>query len=230
MTDSQRRSVALRRNLQVVAALALAAIVVWAVASGAAGDFLEEDALRDRIRSWGVFGPIVFVVSMWAIQPFGVPGVLFMVPASVVWSDPVAILLSWIGNMGASWIAFEATRRVGRDWVAERIPDRLHRFDRKIAEGGVWPVFVLRLLTGQLPAADWLLGVSSVRRGPFLIGTGVGIIPGIVLTVLFGADVVGWLNEHRLVAFALIAVVLGRRAFRLLRSRRAAVAGDPTNG
>ena len=175
-----------RRNLKIVAALALLAVVVWAIASGTAGEFLEEDAFRDRINSWGVFGPIVFVGSMWAVQPFGLPGVLFMVPASLVWSAPVAILLSWTGNMGASWIAFEVTRRVGQDWVSERIPSRLHRFDTKIAEGGVWPVLMLRLLTGQIPAADWLLGVSSVRRGPFLIGTGIGIIPGIVLTVLYG--------------------------------------------
>ncbi len=218
-----------RRSLQIVAALALLAIVAWAIASGTAGEFLEEDALRDRIRSWGALGPLVFVASMWAIQPFGLPGVLFMVPASVVWSAPVAILLSWIGNMGASWIAFEVTRRVGQDWVSERIPDGLHRYDQRIAKGGVWPVLLLRLVTGQVPAADWLLGVSSVRRVPFLIGTGIGIIPGIVLTVLYGADVFGWLREHPAAALVLIVFAVGRRLVRWQRSRRKAMAGDIAN-
>ncbi len=209
-----------RRWAFVLAGALVGLALIWLIVSGAAGFFLEEEALRQRIESWGALAPIGFVLAMWIVQPVGVPGVVFMVPASLVWSAPTAIALSWIGNMGASWIAFEVTRSVGQEWVSRRIPERLHRFDDRLVGGGAWPVFVLRIVTGQLPAADWLLGVSSVRRGPFLLGTALGILPGIVVTVLYGADLIGWLRDHPGAAVLVVALLLGRGALRWRRGRR----------
>ena len=37
-------------------------------------------------RGW--LGPLVFVVTMWILQPLLLPGPVFMVPASLVWSAP----------------------------------------------------------------------------------------------------------------------------------------------
>lgn len=218
----------MRRVAAAVVVVAIAALVVWLIVSGTAAPHLEEEALRSRIESWGVFGPIGFVLVMWLVQPFGVPGVLFMVPASLVWSAPLAIVLSWIGNMGASWIAFEVTRRMGQEWVAERIPERVRGFDQRLASGGWWPVFLLRVVTGQIPAADWMLGVSTVRRGPFLFGTGLGILPGVIVTIVYGADLLGWLRDHPGVGLLLLVVALGRRIPGWLRRRRDA--GDTTAG
>lgn len=197
-----------------MAFLALGVVLLLAIIGWRLGWFdglSDEEVFKERINSWGVWGPVGFVLAMWLIQPLGVPGVFFMVPASLVWSTPVACALAWVGNMGASWLAFEFTRSVGRDWVQERIPPRLRRFDDRIEAGGVWPVLVLRLVTGQIPPADWLLGVSSVKRVPFLIGTGLGIIPGLVLIVAYGADLIGWLSENPIALVAVVAIAVTRR-------------------
>ena len=122
---------------------------------------------------------------MWLLQPAGVPGAVFMVPAAVVWPIPTAIALSWIGNMGASSIAFVMARWFAHDWAQARLPERLRRWDTRLAGGSTlqvtWQVTLLRFVTGQLTPADWLLGVSTVSARAFLVGTGIGIIPGIVL-------------------------------------------------
>ena len=214
--------------LRLVLAGAVIAVAAWLLASGALSGLSDQDAFQERIQGWGALGPIGFVVIMWAVQPFGVPGVFFMVPASLVWSAPVACGLSWIGNMGASTIAFEASRRVGQDWVRSRIPERLHRFDDRLTAGGVWPILALRLVTGQIPAADWLLGVSSVRRIPFLIGTGIGIIPTIVLLVVFGADILAWLRDHPVAAIPLVVLAVGRRVVQKRKRREAPDETDVT--
>ncbi|NNE73743.1 MAG: TVP38/TMEM64 family protein [Acidimicrobiales bacterium] len=162
----------------------------------------EPEELQEFVERRGVWGPVLFVLLMWLVQPFGVPGAVFMVPAGLVWSLPAAVALSWIGNMGASTIAFLAARRLGRDWVAGRMPPKVQRWDDRLANGGLPEVIALRVVTGQLPPADWMLGVSSVRWPPFLIGTAIGILPGIFLVLVAGVGVVSWLAERPIVAIA----------------------------
>ena len=169
------------------------ALGVAVVASGLGDDLGDTDAVEDFLRNRGWIGPIVFVAVMWALQPLGVPGVVFMVPAALVWPAPAAIGLSWVGNMGASFLAFAFARWVARDWAQARLPERIRRWDDRLAGDGVAEVTTLRVFTGQLTPADWLLGVSSVKIRPFLIGTGIGIVPVIAIVVLAGASLGSWL-------------------------------------
>lgn len=171
------------------------AVIVVAVAFFATGadDAFRGPAFEDFLRS--PWGPVAYVASMWAIQPLGLPGLLWMVPAGLIWPWPAAVTLSWMGNMGASAIAFAWSRAVAREWIVARIPPRVRVYDERLQRGGVGPVVVLRLVTGQLPPADWLLGVSGVRWRAFLIGTAIGIIPGILFFVVVGSGFFAWLGD-----------------------------------
>ncbi len=203
-----------------VAASVLVAIFVAAtLVAGGWGLVSDGERVEAFFTGRGLLGPVVFIVIMWTVQPLGVPGVFFMVPAAVVWPAPLAIVLSWTGNMGASFLAFTFARWLARDWAQKRVPAALLRWDDRLEAGGVREVAVLRLFTGQLTPADWLLGVSSVRVQPFLVGTGIGIVPGILLAVLAGGSLATWAggNPARwlwvgLVALAVILIsrVLGR--------------------
>ena len=180
----------------------------------------------DRVEAFfterGAVGPIVFVLAMWALQPAGVPGLVFMVPAAVVWPLPTAMALSWVGNMGASTIAFAMARHLAREWVQNHMPTRLRGWDERLAEGGLFQVFLLRVVTGQLTPADWLLGVSTVRSTTFLVGTALGIIPGIVLATTVGGGIVDLLGNRWLRAPLLVALV-GFVVVRRLRRARGSV-------
>ena len=183
-------------------------------------DFVSDG---DRVEAFfterGALGPIIFILAMWALQPAGVPGIVFMVPAAVIWPLPTAMGLSWVGNMGASTIAFTMARYMARDWVQDHMPTRLQGWDARLADGGLMQVFLLRVVTGQLTPADWLLGVSTVRLRVFLIGTGLGIIPGIVLATTVGANVVD-LFSNRWVRLPLLVALVGLVVLRRARRRR----------
>ncbi|MEM8705519.1 MAG: VTT domain-containing protein [Actinomycetota bacterium] len=207
---------------RVIALLVVVGLAVVVAVSGLGGQLGDVDEVESFLRDRGWVGPVVFVLVMWAFQPLGIPGIAFMIPAALVWPAPAAMALSWVGNMGASFIAFAFARWLARDWAQARLPDRLRGWDTRIARGGVAQVTVLRLFTGQLTPADWLLGISSVRIRPFLIGTGIGIIPIIVIVVLAGASVGEWLFAEPgrwvpLVVLAVVAIVVSR-----VRGRRRA--------
>lgn len=187
-------------------------------------DFVRDG---DRVEAFfterGAVGPLVFVLAMFALQPAGVPGLVFMVPAAVVWPLPTAIALSWVGNMGASTIAFAMARHLARDWVQNHMPTRLQGWDERLAGGGLLQVVLLRVVTGQFTPADWLLGVSNVRVGRFLLGTAIGIVPGIVLATTVGGGLVDLLTHRWIrlaVVVALVAVLVLRRARRARGSVR----------
>jgi uncharacterized membrane protein YdjX (TVP38/TMEM64 family) len=211
-------------GLAVLILLVCAAAAFWW--GGGSEWFLEGDFER-VVRQAGAAGPVVLVLSMWVVQPAGLPGFLWAVPAGVVWPWPVAVGLCWLGNMGASLIAFAWARAVGRDWVAPRLPPLVQAFDQRLAAGGTAStgmVIVLRLLTGQLSPADWLLGVSRVRVRSFAIGTGIGIVPGLVVAVLGGPAFLTWVSRLPLAAQVALAVAAIAAAVLLtIRRRRSGV-------
>lgn len=214
-------SAGMNRKVAVLAALVAVAgaVVFFGGYDWATGDGNIERLLTET----GIVGPLIFVVVMWLTQPLGVPGLVFMVPAGIVWPYPLAIALSWIGNMGASYIAFVFARWFGRDWVQLRIPKRMYPYNDRLVTGGIWPIVALRLVFGQLAPADWLLGVSKVSTRNFLIGTGIGIIPGVVLFVVAGGGLFDSLSDmptsvRRILIGALVVLAIGRRLW--LRRRK----------
>lgn len=202
--------------------------VIFAVVAVAAAVFIrfggwdfvsDGDRVEEFFTERGALGPVVFVLAMCALQQVGVPGLVFMVPAAVVWPLPTAIALSWVGNMAASTLAFALARYLARDWVQKHMPTRLQGWDERLSGGGVGQVLLLRVVTGQFTPADWLLGVSTVRVPVFLLGTSLGIIPGIVLATTVGSGVVELLG-NRAIRLPVILAIVGLVAFRRLRRVR----------
>ncbi len=216
-----------RTRLLILGVVVVIGVVVVSLA--VTHGWTDSDEIERLLTESGAWGPIVFILIMWIFQPFGIPGLVFMVPAGLVWPGPEAVLYSWIGNMGASSIAFAFARWIGRDWAQQHIPPRIQAWNTRIADDAVRPVFILRVFTGMLPPADWLLGISSVRWRPFLIGTAFGIIPGILVNVLAGASLFSYLSERggngRLLLL-IVAVVAIRQVLKRRRSKALAATGE----
>ena len=149
---------------------------------------IDAEAVQSWIRSAGAWGAVVFVAVYGLLQPLGVRSVFFLLSAPLIWSPADAVLLSWIGAVVASVIAFGFARFVARDWAQGRAPARVRKLDDKLAEDGFRTVTLLRLLFYTTPALQFALGVSRVRFRAFLFGTIVGVLPFTLLMTLFGAQ------------------------------------------
>lgn len=206
---------------RLLALVAVAAAIAIFVALGGWTFMSDGDRVEEFFTERGALGPIVFVLAMWALQPAGIPGAVFMIPAAVVWPLPTAMGLSWVGNMGASTIAFSMARWLARDWAQNHMPTRLKGWDERLADGGVVQVTLLRVVTGQLTPADWLLGISNVRLRVFFVGTALGIIPGIVLVTTVGGGIFELLSDRR-VRLPVILVVVAIVVIRRMRGRGSA--------
>lgn len=181
--------------VRIAALLAVIVIGLWAYASDA-GDFLEVDRFVALLRGLGIWGPVLYVALFALLEPFGVFGIVFVAPGSLVWSWGTLFFLSWLGAIGAGIVGFTFARSIGRDFVSRHLPERLRHFDERLATHGLRTTILIRLIFFLMPPAHWVLGLSQVRFGTFVLGTAIGFLPGIALFTLVGKSAVDALREQ----------------------------------
>ncbi len=206
----------------------------WAMVVGAVGGIVgltwvgafeplrDPDQIEEWLEAAGIWGQVLYVLGFLALQPLSLPGALLIVPATFVWPAWQVFLLSWIGGILASTVAFAIARWLGRDWVDARLPDRFRKWDDRLAEHGLLATITLRLLTGYAPPADWVLGVSSVTVPQFLIGTAIGLIPTTAALSLWGDDAVRAVVRAPLLLVPVVGSTVAIGALVRLRRRRSA--------
>src|SRR4051812_15118102 len=91
-------------KIGLVAAIALAGLALYRL--GIFDRFSDPRTLAESIRGLGVWGYVLFVVAYALLQPFGIPGTVFVVAAPLIWPWPIAFGLSMTGTMAASVIGF----------------------------------------------------------------------------------------------------------------------------
>ena len=159
-------------------------------------DQLSDPArLAQSLVDLGGWGYLAFVVAYALLQPFGVPGTIFVFAAPLIWPWPIAFALSMTGTMAASSVGFAFSRFVARDWIAPRIPKRFKKYDEALATRAFTTVAVLRFVFWMPPLLHAFFGVSKVKGSTHFWGSLVGYIVPLFLTSFFGRQVFDWVKD-----------------------------------
>jgi uncharacterized membrane protein YdjX (TVP38/TMEM64 family) len=177
-------------------ALLLLAAAVALFSSGALQG-LDLATAQEKLRATGALGAVGYVLAFCFLQPLGPSGHLFVVASSLVWPPWLALLLSLVGATLGQMLYFAVYRYLAFGWAQARVPARLRRYERAFIERPLRSVLILRLLTFTWPLAPALLGVSRTRIAPMLVGTLLGLVPGIALDLWLGLRVLDWLGLSR---------------------------------
>ncbi len=190
-------------------------IILTAILAGLHSIDITPAKIQAMLRNSGAWGPIAFVLTFTILQSLAVSAHIFIVSASLVWPIEMAILLSWLGSMGSGLASFFFARYVGRDWVQERIPERIRAYDQRLERHGLLTVIVLRLVLFTSPPLQLGLGISSVRFRPFLLGTAIGNLPTVLVVSLASGAIVAWFqaNPEKIYLVALTIIALATAAF-----------------
>jgi uncharacterized membrane protein YdjX (TVP38/TMEM64 family) len=97
---------------------------------GVFAQLAEPRPLAQTLVAMGAWGYFAFILSYTVLQPFGVPGTVFIVAAPLIWPWQIAFALSMVGTMAASVVGFSFARFVARDWISARIPARFRKARR----------------------------------------------------------------------------------------------------
>jgi uncharacterized membrane protein YdjX (TVP38/TMEM64 family) len=176
-----------------------------------------------ELRGWGY---LTFILAYAALQPFGVPGTVFILAAPLIWPWPVAFALSMAGTMAASIIGFSFARFIARDFVSARIPARFRKYDEALARRGFTTVFLLRFVFWMPPLLHAFFGVSKVSFWKHFWGSLAGYALPLLAVSYFGEKAFDLMRNAPLWAWIALGAGLGLAglAFWIVQRRRARAA------
>jgi len=174
------------RRAKITAVLLAITIVVVAQRLGIfelAGDPARVKQALVELGPWGYFA---FLAAYTLLQPFGVPGTVFIVAAPLIWPWPIAFALSMVGTMAASVVGFSFSRLVARDFVSRMIPARFRKYDDALERRAFATVFFLRLVFWMPPLLHAFFGISKVRFWTHFWGSLAGYVLPLFFVSYFG--------------------------------------------
>jgi phosphatidylserine/phosphatidylglycerophosphate/cardiolipin synthase-like enzyme/uncharacterized membrane protein YdjX (TVP38/TMEM64 family) len=130
-----------------------------------------------------------------------------------------------LGSLVAAALVFGLGRALGGDPVRRFAGRRVNAVSRRLGRHGLWAMTLLRLLPiAPFGVVNLVAGASEMRLRDFLLGSLIGMAPGVALMTLFGDRLGVWLRHPEPVNLAILvgaalavvalALVLGRWARR----------------
>lgn len=197
-----------RTYFKIAAVLTVVTILVTAQQTGLLHQFGHPALIRESLQALGPWGYVAFIAAFTVLQPFGVPGTVFVIAASLIWPWPIAYALSMTGTMAASVVGFSFARFVARDWISTRIPKRFRKYDEALEKRGFLTVVILRFIFWMPPLLHASLGISKVRFWAHFWGSLVGYLVPLFLMAFFGEKVLDWMKNAPIEVWIALPLVI----------------------
>ncbi|HYQ15571.1 MAG TPA: VTT domain-containing protein, partial [Polyangiaceae bacterium] len=182
----------------------MAAVVLLLVTAhflGVLQRFGDPQGLARTLVELGPWGYAAFIAAYTILQPFGVPGTVFVMAAPLIWPWPEAFALSMVGTMSASVVGFMFARLVARDWISKWIPERFRKYEAALESRGFTTVAVLRFLFWMPPLLHAFFGVSRVGFWAHFWGSLLGYLVPLFVVSYFGPQIFELLQQLPLEAW-----------------------------
>ena len=170
--------------------------------------FQDRQQLKGIIRSYGAYSPLAYIllqIIQVVIAP--IPGGAIEWLGGFLFGVKAGFIYSMIGLILGSWLAFSLARIFEKVAVEKFVPEKTRkRFDYLVEHQGAILSFILFLIPGfPKDALCYILGLTPMHLGIFLIISTIGRIPGTLMACLQG----GKAFEHQYKTFLILLGISG---------------------
>ena len=187
---------------------------------------LVEAASRLAQHAWA---PAIVLLGYLVTGFLVVPVTVLIVATVLVFGPWLGSLYALAGALLSAAAIYGVGRALGRDVVSRVAGPRLNRLSRLLGERGIVAMITVRLLpVAPYSIVNLVAGATHIRARDFLVGTAIGLSPGVIAIALFTDSVVAAIRDPgkwTLAALAAVAVAVALAAVALRRwlTRRGAV-------
>ena len=179
---------------------------------------------------------LLIAVAAFAFLAFaGVPQVVLIAAAVVAFGPTLGFAYSWIGTMVSAAVGFWLGRVTGGRLLKQVGGEKLRIFMGMIGRNGFLASLIVRLVpSAPFVVVNMAAGMTPMRFSAFALGSAIGIVPKILLTVMAGHSVAQarsgqlWINLGLFALALLIWIAAGLWARRWMRRHEAAAADAAT--
>jgi phospholipase D1/2 len=132
------------------------------------------------------FTPLAIVGSYVIAGMLVVPVMLLIAVTGIVFGPVQGTMYAVAGTLLSAIATYGVGHWLGRDTVRRLLGQRVNRLSQRIAARGILAMIVIRVLpVAPFSVVNVVAGASHIRFRDFVIGTLLGMLPGITMTVTF---------------------------------------------
>lgn len=201
--------------------------------------------IQQRVMGWGAWGAICYPLLYACCNVLLLPGGVLSVGAGFFFGLWWGFLIALVGNVGGAAISFFISRWIGRQWLKRKLMRNatLVALEPAVEKEG-WKIILLSQLHPLFPTSllNYLYGLTQIRFRTCMVWVAIGQAPGLFLYSYLGTlgqlglnlargkshpaaiEYLVWLGGFA--SAAVVLILLGRIALRLLKQAELDAAGD----
>ncbi|MGE5628848.1 MAG: TVP38/TMEM64 family protein [Solirubrobacterales bacterium] len=174
------KNISIKKTMGIFLIIAVAVICV--LNSHGLFKCMDSKYIKDIISSYGAIGPLIYII-MFSLVPLTLfPDSILAVAGGMAfglfWGSVYTIIGAAIGGS----ISFYISRIFGRNIVEKLVRGKGKWFDEGVEKKGFIVILTLRLIPlVPFDIISYGAGLSKIKYWDFLLGTLIGIIPGVLI-------------------------------------------------
>lgn len=150
-------------------------------------EYLDSAALELKLRQFGAWAPILFVLVYALGAVLFLPGAALTIAGGALFGPVWGTLWNLTGATLGATLAFVIARYVASDWVAARSGERLGRLMRGVEQEG-WRFVAFVRLVPLFPfnLMNYAFGLTRIRLGEYVLASFVFMLPGTIAYTYLG--------------------------------------------
>jgi len=173
------------------------------------------------------WGPPVALIGFVVASLVAVPVTLLILVTALVFGPLTGALVALLGSTLSAVAGYGIGRATGRRAVETLAGGSLDRVSRRLASRGILTVITVRIVpVAPFAVINLIAGASHVRLRDFIIGTILGMTPGVIAMAVFAEGLLSLIGRADFRAIALVIVGLVALVGLAWLGRRLLLRGD----
>ena len=196
-----------------VIALALSVIALAAMALAWHYTPLREWLALDRLaavaEAWreAAWAPLAVLLVYIGGGLVVFPLLVLIAVTAMVFGPVLGPLYTMIGALSSAAVTFAIGRHLGRETVRRLAGQRVNALSRRLAQRGLLTIPFIRMLPiAPFSIVNVVAGASHIRWNDFLLGTLIGLLPGVTTLTFFVDRAIAAIREPGAGTFGLLAL------------------------
>lgn len=178
------------RKQIVMAALVLTAVILLTVLWKwtPLNEWLTTDNLQQVIATLNdyPFTPLIVIVGFAIAGLLAIPLTLLVVAVAISFGAWPGSIYAIAGSLLSAILGYVVGEWLGRKSVAEMAGSKLNRLSQRLANHGVMAIITVRIIpVAPFTVINLVAGASHIKLKDFIVGTLVGMLPGILAITVF---------------------------------------------